>query len=120
MAYLLDTHFVLWALADSSELTSKERALLVGPEHQIVVSAASIWEIEIKRELKKLKAPLNLLEAISQVGFDFLNMSPAHAILAGRLPAHHRDPFDRMLIAQAKIENFKILTRDSVFKKYDT
>ena len=117
MKLLLDTHIILWALSDDPRLPSAHRAAL--ETETLIVSAVSIWEISIKRSLGKLKAPGNIAEVIRGAGCLPLAITWAHGDLAGRLPAHHADPFDRLLIAQAQIEDLPLITADRAFKAYD-
>lgn len=119
MQLLLDTHALLWWLADMPELGSKAREHMAQPDHRVWVSAASVWEIEIKRALGKLRAPDDIKTAIDACAFESLPITFDHAIEAARLPPHHHDPFDRMLIAQAAVEHLVIVTRDSAFFSYD-
>lgn len=118
MSFLLDTHTVLWWLA-GEELAEEAVAAIADRDNLVVVSAASIWEIEIKRRVGKLDAPDTLVDAIAESGFEPLPMTHAHAARAGRLPLHHRDPFDRMLVAQAQVEELTIVSRDRNFEPYD-
>lgn len=118
MRLLLDTHALLWWLADSGLDPITARAVS-DPRNDVFVSAASVWEIAIKKALGKLSAPDNLAEAIAGSGFEPLPISLAHATKAGELPPHHQDPFDRMLIAQAQLENLTTVTRDARFRLYD-
>jgi PIN domain nuclease of toxin-antitoxin system len=115
---LLDTHALLWWLADE-ELTSEARVLIANPENAVTVSAASAGEISIKQALGKLTAPDDLDQQILASDFASLPISIGHAMAAGRLPRHHDDPFDRMLIAQAQLEELTIVTRDKRFSDYD-
>jgi PIN domain nuclease of toxin-antitoxin system len=115
---LLDTHVVLWAFSQPDRLPSKVRLDLTDPRNTVMVSAATIWEVEIKRALGKLKAPGGLHTLCVERGFDPLDISFEHAVAAGALPAHHADPFDRMLIAQAMVEGARIVTADAVFSEY--
>lgn len=85
----------------------------------VTVSAATIWEIEIKRALGRLASPPGLIEMIGEAGFEQLPISFDHALQAGRLPLHHRDPFDRMLVAQARIEGLTLATADAALADYD-
>lgn len=102
---LLDTHILLWWLADDPKLPLWMRPHLAAPETPCYVSAASLWEIGIKRQLGKLDAPDSLMAIIAEEGFRRLNITFEHAEAAASLPLHHRDPFDRMLVAQAVIES---------------
>lgn len=120
MSYLLDTHILLWWLADNPKLTEETRQLIKNPKNTFFVSSASAWEIAIKKALGKLEAPDDLETALAANNFIPLNISIAHALSVGKLPQHHLDPFDRMLIAQAKLENITIITHDIIFKKYST
>jgi len=109
---LLDTHLLLWALADPARLTAPVRTRL--QEAEVFASAASIWEISIKAALGKLKAdPGKVLDAIEPTGFRSLVITAQHAAAVHRLPTHHRDPFDRMLVAQAGVEELLLLTNDT-------
>ena len=118
MRLLLDTHALVWALADTSRLSQTARAAIVDETNAVLVSAAAVWEIEIKRALGKLEAPPNLLEVIRATPFELLAITPEHAMVAGSLPRHHDDPFDRMLIAQAQTESLTLVTRDERFAEY--
>lgn len=123
MRLLLDTHALLWALGDSARLATTAAEAIVDPDNDVLVSAASCWEISIKEELGKLRLPAPasqwLLQAIEQVGFETVDISPYHCLTAGSLPVHHRDPFDRLLIAQGMAESLTIMTRDERFHLYD-
>jgi len=118
MRLLLDTSAVLLALAEPERLAPEARAALEDPASAAMVSAASIWEIAIKRSLGKLEAPDEILEAVRAAGFETLDITPEHAEHAGALPARHRDPFDRMLVAQALVEGCTLLTRDDALAAY--
>ncbi len=118
MRLLLDTHALVWAMVDPGHLTDAAVDELRDGRNEVFASAASVWEIEIKRALGKLKAPDDLIDALMATGFRPLPMSLEHANLAGSLPLHHRDPFDRMLIAQAQLESLTIVTRDERFARY--
>lgn len=118
MRVLLDTHALLWALVDPDRLTNRAREVIQDGSNDAVASAVSVWEIEIKRALGKLEAPDDLIDALASTGFRPLPMSLEHAVRAGSLASHHRDPFDRMLIAQAQIESLTIVTRDARFVPY--
>ena len=118
MNLLLDTHTLIWALADSPELTPAAREASVDGNNLVFVSAASVWEISITRALGKLSAPDTLLEEIERHRFTPLEIELEHADRAGRLPPIHLDPFDRMLVAQAQSEQLTLVTRDSEIQKY--
>ena len=115
---LVDTHVLLWALADDPRLTQRMRQILQGAEQRFL-SAVSIWEIEIKRALGKLWLEDDIVDIAGRTGFTPLAITWDHAAEAGRLPAHHADPFDRLLIAQARTEALPILTADRQFATYD-
>lgn len=119
MNLLLDTHVVLWMLAEPGRLGARTRATIVDPANVVAVSAASVWEVEIKRALGKLVAPDGFADRCADDGYDELPISFAHATCAAQLPRNHDDPFDRMLIGQALIENLVIITADSVFSRYE-
>ena len=118
MRILLDTDILLWALTDNPKLSIQARETIVDEGNEIRVSAASIWEISIKQSLGKLDAPEDLLETIEATPFDILPITAKHAIEVRHLPLHHRVPFDRMLIAQARLEGMTIATRDRTFEGY--
>ncbi len=118
MNLLLDTHILLWWLDDNPLLNDKARDAISDTDNLIVVSAASIWEIRIKQALGKLEITPDYYDVIKGQGFEMLSITTDHAFAAGDLPAHHRDPFDRIMIAQAEQESLTIVTHDAVFKKY--
>lgn len=119
MTLLLDTHILLWWLDDHPELPAAAATAIADPEADVVVSAATVWEIAVKTAVGKLEAPDDLLEALHVNGFDTLSITPVHALAAGGLPAHHGDPFDRMLIAQARTEALTLVSVDERFPAYD-
>ena len=116
--FLLDTHTLLWWLADSKQLGKRCRAVISDQRNQIFVSAATTWEISIKMALGKLEAPQDIDSVVADEGFSKLPISLYHGQLAGHLPALHRDPFDRMLIAQAQAEGLILLTADENIGQY--
>ena len=118
MRLLLDTHVVLWWLADDRRLTAAHRVLIADASNLVLVSAMTIAEIAIKASLGKLEAPDDLLPTLETGGFDELPFESRHADLLRKLPWHHRDPFDRMLIAQAIAEQLTVLTADPHFAAY--
>ena len=119
MRILLDTHFLLWWLGDDPDLGERGRELIATPENLIFYSAASIWEIRIKHALGKLELPDEFAEALGRQAFEPLAVTVDHAHAIRDLPPLHRDPFDRLLVAQARCERLTILTRDDVISRYD-
>jgi PIN domain nuclease of toxin-antitoxin system len=116
---LVDTHALLWGLTDDPALSPPARVALADPANELLVSAASIWEIAIKRFLGKLTAPDNVSDQIIDQGFTWLPVTAAHAWQVRDLPVHLRDPFDRLIIAQALVESIPIITTDARFDDYD-
>ena len=112
MRLLLDTHVLLWWLADDPYLGEEARASISDPGTSVFVSAASVWEISIKQALGKLEAPTDLLRQIELNRFEPLAITAFHAYAAGSLPRHHDDPFGRMLVAQAMKEDLVLLSAD--------
>lgn len=119
MILLLDTHALLWWFGDDPHLTAPARRSIADPANDVLVSAASVWEIEVKRAAGRLDAPTDLLAAIATAGFDAIPLTPQDAVDAARLPAHHGDPFDRMVIAQARRIEAVIVSHDRAFDAYD-
>ncbi len=119
MRLLLDTHVLLWALGDVAELGATARAAIADGRNVVYVSAASVWEISIKRALGKLVAPAEIESVITKTGFRPLPITLAHAEQVATLPPLHADPFDRMLVAQAGLEGLTLATRDARLKGYD-
>lgn len=115
---LLDTHVVLWWLADDPTL-SDELKETIDEEIEVFVSAATVWEVAIKQQLGKIRAPVDLPEQIRDSELTNLAITSDHAVEAGRLPLVHRDPFDRMLVAQAQSQGLTLVTRDKVLRSYD-
>jgi PIN domain nuclease of toxin-antitoxin system len=114
---LCDTHLLLWALSAPERLTREARACL--ERAQVFVSAASIWEISIKAAMGRIECvPAQVADAIEAVGFQHLPVTAAHAARVFTLPAIHRDPFDRMLVAQALCESMPLLTADGALSAY--
>jgi PIN domain nuclease of toxin-antitoxin system len=117
--YLIDTHIFLWWLFDDSRLDEISRKIIEDINNQIVVSSASAWEISTKYRIGKLPEVKDLIEnyakTLEKAGFSELVITNAHAIRAGLFPISHRDPFDRMIMAQAELENIPIITHDKAF-----
>lgn len=118
MNLLLDTHTLLWWLDDNPTLSAAARAALSEAENLAFVSAATVWEIRIKEALGKLEVPKDFRKVLDAQPFLPLDVTAAHAHTVGTLADHHRDPFDRMLIAQALVERLTIVTRDTRFRAY--
>lgn len=119
MRLLLDTHVLLWWLADDRKLGKTAREIIANPNNDVHVSTASVWEAAIKTALGRLEVELDdLEEAIVRNGFRPLPIGFRHAVTTGRLPSVHRDPFDRMLVAQASVEELRIVSHDRVFERY--
>jgi PIN domain nuclease of toxin-antitoxin system len=116
---LLDTHVWLWWLSDAAQLDGSARTTIAARENLVVVSAATIWELSIKRARGRLVFDGDPVAAVAEGGFEPLPIALGHAAEAGRLPRHHRDPFDRMLVAQARAEGLTLVTRDPVFDRYE-
>lgn len=119
MNLLLDTHVLLWAIDQPEHLDQTAREAIRDARNRVVVSAASAWEIAIKRSLGKVLFDADLAGVLDTVGFDALPVGFEHARVAGDLPEVHHDPFDRMLVAQAQVEALTLVTRDPVFAGYD-
>jgi PIN domain nuclease of toxin-antitoxin system len=118
---LLDTHLLLWAAADDRQLSLAAREMLEDPANTLHVSAASLWEITIKHRLGRDDFridPVRLHRALLDNGYADLPISAAHALAAGALPMLHKDPFDRMLVAQATNDGLTLLTSDSTLARY--
>ncbi len=109
---------MLWALADDPRLREEAREAIKEPANDVNVSAASIWELEIKLASRKLRIEVELLDEVIRVGYSLLAVHAHHGVAAARLPVHHRDPFDRILIAQAQVEGLTLVTRDARFEPY--
>lgn len=117
MTLLLDTHVLLWWASDDARLGARARRSLT--EEDVAVSAVSGWEIEVKRARGRLDAPDDLVGLLAEQGFTELSLTLHHAVDAGRLPRHHDDPFDRALIAQARVEGLRLVTADRALAEYD-
>ena len=109
---LLDTHVFLWCVSNVQELAENARAQIADPRNDVFVSAITGWEIAVKRAKGRLTAPDNLETLVAERGFTHLPLTFHHAEQAGNLPMHHRDPFDRFLVAQAQAEGLALVTRD--------
>jgi PIN domain nuclease of toxin-antitoxin system len=122
MKLLLDTHTFIWAATDDTKLSPTARELLLDCDNELILSVASIWEMSIKASIGKLilQQPLEQIinEQIQINGIRVLNVESAHALGVASLQWHHRDPFDRLLISQAMLENLAILSCDTVMDAY--
>jgi PIN domain nuclease of toxin-antitoxin system len=116
---LLDAHAVLWWLTADTALAPEARSAIADPANEVVVSAASVWELEIKRASGKLRPPEAILAALDAEEFSVLPITGTDPERAGGLPLHHRDPFDRMLVAQAARIGATIVTKDRAFAAYE-
>ena len=120
MNLLLDTCVLLWWLDDPTTLLSQQALTAIKePDNKIIVSVVSAWEIAIKKALNKLEAPEDLKEMIIDSGFELMPVDYEHAWHVKDLPPHHKDPFDRLLVAQATVENLMLVTRDSWLNAYN-
>lgn len=120
MRLLLDTHIYMWWLLDSPRMSEGTMELIARPSTMVWVSAVSIWEASIKSSLGRLDLQgIDLLAEVAANGFTELAVSGTHGWSAGRLPPHHRDPFDRLLVAQARQEQLILVTDDEVLARYD-
>lgn len=115
---LLDTSTLLWWLGDDAELGPSARAAIADPGNEVFVSSATAWEISVKRASGKLDAPFDVAAAIELNHFLELPIEVAHAVVAGGLPQHHKDPFDRMLVAQTQVEDLTLVTSDARIASY--
>jgi len=120
---LLDTHAFLWFIGGSSSLSKRARTLIEDETNRVVLSTASLWEIAIKISLEKLTLSESfdvlIPEQLAVNGIELLDISINHAALVANLPFHHRDPFDRLLVAQAKVEQMAVISKDQAFDAYE-
>lgn len=127
MKALLDTHTFLWWITDNPQLSPRARDLIADSANDVYLSAVSGWEIAIKAQLGKLRLPENVLQTIpqfvmTQLALNAIRVLPLqihHALHVYTLPLHHRDPFDRLLIAQSQLENLPLVTADTILNAYD-
>ena len=121
MRFLLDTHVALWAISGDDRLPDAARALIAEPGNDIFFSVATLWEIAIKHASKPAAMPVSALAArgwFGQAGYRMLDIKPEHVELLDTLPPLHRDPFDRMLVAQSLAEPLRLITHDSMVARY--
>ena len=119
MKFLLDTHALLWWLADDAQLGRQARELVADPGNDVLVSMVSLWEIAVKTRIGKLQADIKeITDAVQQEGFTLLDIGVAHLLTLAGLPMHHRDPFDHLLIAQAITEDATFISEDRNAARY--
>lgn len=119
MRVLLDTHALLWSLEAPERIGRDARRIFQMQATALVVSVVSVWEIAIKKRRGQLSAPDDLPDIIAALGHEVLDLRVEHAWQVARLPLHHRDPFDRLLVAQAQVENLPLITHDRQLERYD-
>ena len=119
MRFLVDTHALLWALGEPSALSPAARDAIANPSNLIMASSASLWECAIKASIGKLELPEDFFESVPEAGYEVLPIGIPHLNVYRTLPMHHRDPFDRMLVAQARAEALTLISRDPEIARYD-
>lgn len=121
MAYLLDTHTLLWFVAGDKQLPESSKEIIKNVNESCFLSATSLWEITIKHQLKKLELGISLeelFEFVERNQIEIIPINSIHLLQLSQIPFYHNDPFDRLIIAQAMSENLKLISKDSIFKKY--
>jgi PIN domain nuclease of toxin-antitoxin system len=121
MAYLLDTHTFLWFISGDNQLPESSKEIIKNLNESCFLSAASLWEITIKHQLKKLELGISLeelFEFVDRNQIEIIPINSIHLLQLSQIPFYHNDPFDRLIIAQAISENLKLISKDSIFKKY--
>ncbi len=116
---LIDTQIFIWWMEKNNRLSAKIKFILEDPQEQIFLSLVSIWEIVIKKSIKKLKTPADVEGGIEKSGLEVMPIDLSHVLHLEYLPLHHKDPFDRLLISQAQVEKVTIITADPLFRRYD-
>lgn len=122
MKYLIDTQILIWSFSQKDKLSNKSKEILLNNENQLFVSIASFWEIAIKLSLEKIKLPFELSQLVEETlsnNIDILGIEISHILKVATLPFHHRDPFDRIIISQALIENYTVISSDEKFSHYE-
>jgi len=121
-SYLVDTHIFLWASLSSEKLSARAKKVMADNQSTLHISVASLWEISIKKGLGKIRLPVSLREfvdrSVAELGLSILNTTMSHVLEVEHLPRHHGDPFDRLLIAQSKLENYALISSDKQFDAY--
>lgn len=121
MKYLIDTHVLIWLFNGDNVISSKVLEIIKNPKSNLYISIISFWEISIKISLGKLNISYSTKELIKETidsGIKILNLKEEHILEVENLPFHHRDPFDRLIISQSKIENMLLISKDDIFDKY--
>jgi PIN domain nuclease of toxin-antitoxin system len=121
MRLLLDTHAFIWYVEDDLKLPATAKSKIKSPDNEVLISTASLWEIGIKTSLNKLTVGSSMAEIFEMIfknGFEVLPILPSHIVKNNALPFHHRDPFDRMIIAQALVDTMEVVSKDEIFDKY--
>ena len=121
MRILIDTHILIWMLEGNPKLSSQRRGIISDPGNEVFVSVVSYWEIAIKTSSGKLsisKPSIDILEEVAESSSNLILVEPSHTLAVSTLPFHHRDPFDRMLVAQAQVEFLDVMTNDTAFADY--
>jgi PIN domain nuclease of toxin-antitoxin system len=116
---LLDSHVLLWFAATDPSLATDVDAAILDGANQVLISVASVWELEVKRRKGTLQTPTDVAGHVNSAGFDLLEIGLDHVVRAAELPSHHRDPFDRLLVAQAQSERAVLVTGDAALERYD-
>lgn len=119
MRYLVDTRAMLWALGEPGALSTIARDAIASPSNLIFVSSASLWECAIKASIGKLELPEDFFDSIPEAGYEVMPIRISHLNIYRTLPMHHRDPFDRLLVAQARAEALVLISRDPEIARYD-
>lgn len=119
MKYLLDTHIFIWAMENKKKLPERIKNEITNPSNIIFISVATVWEIILKTTKKKLRAPKDITGDIAASNFQLLSIQIEHVLEVKKLPLYHSDPFDRILIAQAKTEDLVLITSDPKIWKYN-
>ncbi|MFI4937980.1 MAG: type II toxin-antitoxin system VapC family toxin [Candidatus Berkiellales bacterium] len=118
MNYLLDTHIILWWLTEPEKIATTARKIISDKKEQIYLSGASFWEMAIKQSIGRLKLPVNIIEVLVSEGFETLPIMPQECLSVADLPPIHHDPFDRMLVVQAKLNDLVLITKDEKIISY--
>ncbi len=123
MKVLIDTHVFLWSIVSPTKLSSRARSTIQSGDNHVLLSAASLWEIAIKEQVGRLSLPdppdRYLRRRIAESDIEMLSISAEHALRLFSLPLHHKDPFDRIIVAQSQEENIAVVTADAVMKHYE-